>query len=254
MALTDFASGLPVRSEADGMDAHVLTKICDGSSPAVNQATVDSDKNLHVEIHGDDPSAADHVVRTSELGAITPDGVYDAANNTKPGNVGVIASQRSATTGDTTQTNRVTSITDIGGTVTSMDVSMHDSAGEAISASNPLPVTMQNVHLGTEVKAYSESAVNLVRLATETHTYTVSAGKTLQLSQVLVGASGKIKAVVSINGAKLATMFNSAADANLDMTLKNYLSVAAGTTVTVDVTNLDWDAFGVYVTVLGEEV
>ena len=253
--MSDKDTSLPIRSEADGADAHVLTKICDGTSPSSNQASVDSDKNLHVEIHGNDPTAADKVVRLSELGAITPDGVYHATDNTKPGNVGVIASSRAASPSDSTQNFRVTGKQGVAdNTVHAMDVALHDENGDAYSATNPMPVTISNEEAGVPVTSFKSSTLDLARHASETQDYTVTTAKVLKLYKVMVAASGKIKAELKVAGATVAVKFNSTADTNLEFTFAVPLAVAAADLVEVVATNNDYQAFAVYSTVIGIEV
>ena len=54
--MSDYKSGLPVRSEADGTDERLQTKIVDATSPDTQQMEVDSDNNAHVEVHGNNPA------------------------------------------------------------------------------------------------------------------------------------------------------------------------------------------------------
>jgi hypothetical protein len=138
----DYDSSLPVRSEADGLDERLHVKIVDGSSGAVNQATVDTDKNLHVEMHGNNTTGGtDLVLKLSELGFANEDGIYDASNNTDPSNVGLIGHVRSASPADSDQTIRWTGIQGSdANTVWAMDVSMCDGNGEPITTNHPLPI------------------------------------------------------------------------------------------------------------------
>lgn len=255
--MSDKDTALPIRSQADGLDERVHVKIVDGTNPSVNQTTVDSDKNLHVEIHGDDPAASDKVVRLSELGAITPDGVYDVTNNTKPGNSGLIAHQRSATPGDATQTERITSVTYATDNVKALDVALHDENGAPFSISNPLPTVVVETEGGVEVQDHQASALPLAVNGVENHDYTVTVGKTLKMFQILASASGKIKVEVSVDiGAGLvvkATYFNSTATPNVDTTFKIPFSVAATKQVRIAITNRDNQPMDVYSTVIGVE-
>lgn len=258
--MADQNTSLPVRSQADGTDERLHVKIVDGTnSPAVNQTEVDADNNLHVEMHGNDPAGTDRVVRTSELGAVTPDGVYDVANNTKPGNVGLIAQTRDVAPGDATQTERLTSIQDAGGTVRALDISLHDEAGEAFTASNPLPVTLVDSE-GSEVNDYLTS-VAVAAAATVNHDYTVTAATTLKLSQIWAAASGKMKIVVSIETGVATGVFtpkfagfNSTANPNIELPIGENISVAAGVRVRVARTNLDNQAQDLYSTISGHEI
>lgn len=258
--MADYNSGLPIRSEVDGTDERVHSKIVGsptGASPATNQTAVDNDKNLHVEMHGNDPAGTDRVVRTSEIGALTPDGVYDVANNTKPGNSGLIASTRNATPADATQTQRITSVTN--STKRLLDVSMHDENGDAFSASNPLPVTSVDSE-GTEVNNYATAAA-VAAAATSNHDYTVTAAKTLKLAQIWATGSGKLKVEVQIEtGAATGVFntvfvgFNSTANPNILIPIGENITVAAGVRVRVIRTNKDNQAQDVYSTISGHEI
>ena len=259
--MADQDTSLPVRSQADGTDERLHCKIVDGKVfPAVNQTEVDSDNNLHVEIHGNAPgvTAVDHVVRTSELGAITPDGVYSLTNNTKPGNVGVITSARAVTPDDTTQTFRVTGIQGVTSTdVHAMDVALHDENGEPYTVANPLPTVVVETEGGTEIHENQESISPLAVNGTEQHDYIVSGGKTLKLYQILASASGKIKVQLQVDlGSGLvdkAVYFNSTANTNIDTTFKIPFTIAATKKVRIIITNRDNQPQDVYSTIMGVE-
>lgn len=255
--MSDYNSGLPVRSEADGVDEKVIVKITDGQMGGTNQMTVDSDQNAHVEIHGNDPAGVDRVVRTSELGALTPDGVYSASDNTKPGNSGLIASVRDAAPSDTTQTQRVTAVTN--GTKRLLDVSIHDENGAPFSASNPLPVTSVDSE-GTEVNNYDTSAA-IAAGASDNHDYTVTAATTLKLYQIWASASGKMKIEVQVETGVATDVwttrfvaFNSTANPNIEIVIRENITVAAGVRVRVIRTNKDNQAQDVYSTISGHEI
>ena len=260
--MADYNSGLPVRTEADGLDERVQSKIvgnATGTSTGVsNHLAIDNDKNAHVEMHGNDPLGLDEVLRLSEIGAITPDGVYDATNNTKPGNVGLIASSRNATPSDTTQTQRLTSVTN--GTKRLLDIALHDGAGDTFSASNPLPVSLSSSNAGTEINDYNTAAA-LAAAGVSNHDYTVTALKTLLLSQVWASASGKLKIDVQIETGVATgvfttkfTGFNSTSDPNIPLDLSQPISIAAGVRVRVIRRNNDNQAQDVYSTICGSEV
>jgi len=251
--MVDALTALPVRTEADGTDERLHMKIVDGTNPAIYQATVDSDKNLHVEIHGNTPGSADKVIRTSELGAITPDGVYDLTNNSKPGNLGLIAHTRSLTPGDTTQNKRVSAVTV--SDVTSLDVALHDESGVAYSDTNPLPVTFVPLEGGDGLHNYQTSA-SVAKNISVSQDYTVTALHTLYLDQILVSASGKIKLVVQIEGTIFDTkivQFNSVAKTTLDIRLSRPLVALAGKKVRLIITSLENAPQDVYSTIVGIE-
>lgn len=231
-------------------------KIVDGTTPS-QRATVDTDGNVHIEVHGDDPTGTDRVLRLSEIGALTPDGVYDVANNTKPGTTGLIASTRNATPSDTTMTQRLTSVTN--STKRLLDVSIHDEAGDPFSATNPLPVVVLESE-GVEINDYN-TAADVAANASSNHDYTVTALKTLQLTQISAAASGKCKIVISVETAVASgtfttkfVMFNSTANPNMEKVLKEPIAVAAGVRVRVTRTNLDNQPQDLYSTISGHEV
>lgn len=253
--MSDYNSSLPIRSEGDA-DEKVQVRILDGLDPS-KMASVDSDKNLHVEIHGNDPAGVDRVVRVSEAGALTPDGVYDAASNTKPGSVGLIASARNAAPGDATQGQRLTAATN--GNKRLLDVSMHDENGDAFSASNPLPVTLVDSE-GAEINSYATTSA-LAAGASANHDYTVTAATTLKLSQLYAAGSGKIKVEVQVETAAASgvfntkfVQFNSTSAPNVVMPVIEAVSVPAGAKVRVKITNRDLQAQDVYSTICGHEI
>lgn len=251
--MADYNSGLPVRTEADGTDERLHAKIVDGTTPS-QRMIVDTDGNAHAEMHGNDPTATDRVVRTSELGALTPDGVYHATNNTKPGNSGLIASTRDAAPSDTTQTQRITSVTS--STVRALDVSMRDGIGNAFSATNPLHVTITDV-AGNEINDYNTATV--AAGATNNHDYTAAA--TFKLSQIWAAASGKMKIIVSVETGVATGVFtprfvgfNSTANPNIEIPIHEFITVLTGVRVRVARTNLDNQSQDLYSTISGHEI
>ena len=256
--MSDYNSGLPVRTEADGTDERLHVKVVDGATPS-RRMTVDADLNAHVESHGNDPAGGDHVVRLSELGALTPDGVYDVSGNTKPGNVGLVASTRVASPTDSTQSQRLTSVTDTGGTVRALDVAMRDSLGNEINEANPLPVFVAD-STGTEINDHKK-VIALAVGATDNHDYTVTALKTLKFTQVECSGSGKIKVEVSVETG-VATgvfnnrfvQFNSTSSPNCSLQIREVISVVAGVRVRLAITNNDKQPQDVYSTICGHEI
>lgn len=256
--MADYNSGLPIRSEADGADERVHVKVVDGATPSQRMA-VDTDLNAHVESHGNDPTGADKVLRLSELGAVTPDGVYDAANNTKPGTTALIGHTRAATPAETDQVERLTAKAGtVDTTVHALDVSMHDQNGNAFTSSNPLYVS--NVAAaGTSINNYNTSAA-LAAGASNNHDYTVTALMTLKLARIWASASGKLKIQVEVEtGVATGTFntffvgFNSTANPNIEIEIDQNITVAAGVRVRVVRTNKDNQAQDVYSTISGIE-
>lgn len=255
--MSDYNSGMPIRSQADGTDERVHVKLRDSTNPALG-TTVDSDGNAHVEMHGNDPAAVDRVIRTSEQGALTPDGLYNVSTNSKPGNVGIITHTRSASPGDTTQNKRPTSVTGTGNRE-AIDVALSDENGAPFTDSNPLPVTFVDSE-GVETNDYNTVAA-VAANGTSNHDYTVTVLKTLKLSQILATASGKMKIEVQIESGVATNIFatkfvnfNSTAHPNMTIPVNEVISVAAGVRVRIIRTNKDNQPQDVYSTISGHEV
>lgn len=249
--MADYPSSLPVRSEADGADERLQSKLVDFTTPSQGM-TIDAQGNAHVEVHGDDPAAADKVLRLSELGHATLDGVYDGTNNTDPSQTGLVVHTRNATPGDTHQVIRQTGISN--GTVHAADIALHDATGAAFSETNPLPVYIA-ADPGTEIVNYDTQA-SLAANASDTHTYAVASG-IFELKQVWAAASGKMKIEVvyydGVSPTTIAVGFNSTANPNISISFPPYVVVgAAGKEIRVIRTNLDNQAQDVYSTVMGE--
>ena len=250
--MADYNSSLPIRSEKDGTDERVHVKIYDGTtSPAVNAVNVDSDNNLHVEIHGNNAAGGDTVIRTSELGNIALDGVYDGTNNTIPSNTGLVSLVRNIAPGAAQQTQMVTGKANAAGDIRTIDVSLLDSDAVPYSASNPLNVTIVNNIALENVDDYQASASPLAKLGVENHDYTVGAGVTFKLKQIQASASGKIKIQLIIDGATKKTWFNSTANTNIEFSYEEAVTVAATKVVRIAITNLDNSAFDVYSSIMG---
>lgn len=253
--MSDQNTSLPVRTEGD-LQEKIQSKIVDYVDPTLGME-VDSDKNAHVEIHGNDPTGTDKVVKLSESGNVALDGVYDVANNTIPSSVGLVAAIRNATPGLAQMLQRLTSVTN--GLKRLLDVSIHDENGDAFSASNPLPVTISDSE-GVEVNDFLQSTAVAVA-ATADHDYTVTALKTLKLSEILSSASGKMKTEVKIEtgvGTGIfttkAVQFNSTANPNCPFMIVENITVAAGVKVRVSMTNLDNQPQNLYSTISGHEI
>jgi len=139
---TDFQSGLPVRSYADGADERLHAKICDGATPS-QMVTVDSNLQMHVKPYGTDSDAANVGMRLSQLGAVVVDGVYHASDNKDPSQVGIVAQERNAAAADSRQNLQPTAVRGATATtIVSLDVSMHDGSGEQFSSTNLFPVAL----------------------------------------------------------------------------------------------------------------
>lgn len=252
--MADNGKGLPVRTDIDP-DGLVRTKHVDFTTPTQGNI-VDTDGNSHVEMHGNDPVGTDRVVRTSEQGALTPDGVYDVANNTKPGNVGVIVHTRNATPGAVQQGLRQTGIQN--STVIAADVAIRDASGAVFSETNPLPVIMVDVDPLATSKIDYNTASALAAAATSNHDYTVTAAKTFYCEQVILASSGEgkyeIQASVATVFSTFAVVYLTKAEPSKDIKFARAKAVAATEKLRIIRTNKDLVAMDVYSTIIGIEI
>lgn len=136
---------------------------------------------------------------------------------------------------------------------------IYDSTGTAFSTSNPLPVTIADA-AGTHINDYKDAS-SIAAAASDNHDYTVTAGKTLHLTQIESSGSGKAKMVLSIETG-VATgvfttkfaQFNSTATPNMSIHLDETILVAAGVRVRVTMTNRDLLSQDLYSTISGNEI
>jgi subtilisin family serine protease len=261
MALNDYNSSLPIRTESD-LDSKTQVKIHDFTDPdGVDKQTEVSEKLLHIRAFGQDSDGTKVQLRLSQLGAPNPDGVYSGTDNKTPASSGLIAHVRAATPADTDLTKRITGVTS--GTVHALDVSMHNSDGTAITETTPLPVTIAD-SAGTEVNDFKDAdggGSGVAANASDDHLYTVTALKTLKLTQIEGSASGRAKMEVAIEtGPGTNTyvtkwvMSNSTSTPNMSLIIKEPISVAAGVRVRVRMTNRDNQPQSLYSTISGHEV
>lgn len=132
--------------------------------------------------------------------------------------------------------------------------------GADVSPSNPVPVTISIDSPGSEIDAYNTASA-VAAGATSNHDYTVTAGKTLLLSQIEASASGKMKIEVQIETGVASgvfttrfVQFNSTSNPNMSLKIGPVIAVAAGVRVRVIRTNKDLLAQDVYSTICGQEI
>lgn len=140
------------------------------------------------------------------------------------------------------------------------DVALRDSAGNLYGATNPFPVQFTQDIAGNEINAYSTAAA-VAAAATSNHVYTVTAGKTLQMTEIIASASGKMKIEVQqetgVATAVFTTKyvaFNSTSSPTIIIPFDAPLQTAAGVKIQIIRTNLDKTAQDLYTTICGQEV
>jgi hypothetical protein len=259
--MADYDSGLPIRTEADGLDERVHSKLVDYADPSgVDKQMEISEKKAHIRVFGKDSDSADQQLRLSQLGAPNPDGDYDATNNKKPASVGMVAHDRNAAVDDTHQNKRLTAVAGADDTIC-LDVAIRDEAGQPYSGTNPMPVTFEQSE-GTEIHDFDQ-AVAIVKDATSNHDYSVADGVVMQLKEILCSASGKARFELQIGDgaaseafATKAVVFNSTANPNCPIVFTDPIIVtgtANTTTIRVIKTNLDNQNQDLYSTIVGVE-
>ena len=255
--MADQDTSLPIRSEADGNDERVQVKIVDATNPDTQQATVDTDDNLHVEIHGNDPAGTDVVARLSQEGAVNGDGEYDVTNNTKPSSQGLIAHDRGASIDETSQNQRPTAVSGDEDKI-ALDIALNTSDGNSVSEDNPVWVAFSE-NPGDEIVDYN-TAASIAKGATSNHDYTVSASRTLLTSQIWASASGKMKIEVQLETAAASGVFNtifvgfnSTANPNIEIPGLNIPKQVTGAILRIIRTNLDNQSQDLYSTITGIE-
>jgi len=258
--MADYDSGLPIRTEADGTDERLHSKIVDFADPGGTDKQVEvSEKLLHNRNFGHDPAGLKVQERLSETGETAVDGTYNATTNTNPANIGVVVQERNAASSDVRQTMKPTAIRGtVDNTKVAMDIALNDENGNSYTKDNPLPVSLEESE-GDEIcdrKTSTSVAVD----TTVTHDYTVTALKSLIIDGAWISASGKIKAVLSVEtgvGTGVFTpkfdAFNSTSSPNIEIPIKKRLEVAAGVRVRISITNRDNQPQDVYSTLLGDE-
>lgn len=255
--MADYNSSLPVRSEGD-VDEKLQAKIVDATTPS-QQMEVDTDGNAHVEVHGNNPTNNDVVLKLSEEGNANGRGDYHATDNTIPNSSGLIAHERNAAKTSAHQIKRVSAIdSSVNNTVTALDVAIRDASGNPFTPNNPMPVSVEE-SAGDEVVDYN-TGVAVAKDATSNHSYTVTASKTLLLDEVLCSASAKTKFALQVETGvasgvfnTVAVAFNSTATPTTRIKLHKRLKVSAGVIVRVARTNIDTNAQDLYTTIIGVE-
>jgi hypothetical protein len=258
--MADYDSGLPIRTEADGTDERLHSKLVDFADPGGTDKQVQvSEKLLHNRNFGQDPAGVKVQQRLSQLGETAVDGTYNATDNTNPANIGLVTQERNATAADSRQTMKPTAKR---GTVdtdqVSLDISLHDENGNAYTSNNPLPVTLEESE-GDEI-CNRQISTSVATDASVNHDYTVTAAKTLLIDGVWASGSGKLKVEVKIEtgvGTGVFTNkfdgFNSTSSPNVEIPAKKVLKVAAGVKVRITLTNRDNQTQDLYSTLLGVE-
>lgn len=261
MADLDHKSGLPIRSEKDGADERVQVKIVDANDPDNLQMEVDSDNNAHVEMHGNRADdAADVVLQLSEEGRVNPRGDYEVDENSKPASIAPVMHIRKNTAETPTEADQLLRPTGIAydngvdETIVAQDVALRDEEGVPYSASNPLPVAVEESE-GDEVHDFFVSTIAVPKDGSDTHTFIVPAGKVFLFEQVLMDSSAQHKLDVAYGVAAsevrhFVKFGTKSKDASFE--LKETVVLAAAEQIVLTRTNEDQQAASMYSTIVGK--
>lgn len=141
-------------------------------------------------------------------------------------------------------------------TLTAVAISKDQTANTEL---NPIFVSVTNSTSGGEVHHYKVATVVGSGLS-DTHTYTVTTGKTLLLKQIEVSGSGKVKAELKVGtvGSTVSKWvgFNSTGTPMIQLHLDKNIEVASTDVVEVIITNREQGAISqdLYSTIIGQEI
>jgi len=138
-----------------------------------------------------------------------------------------------------------------------LKTNIFDSTGTAFSPSNPLSVSIVGAIAGaTEILDFKQASA-IAAAASDTHSYAVTATKTLSLQKVVASSSGKIKVGISLGttGAEVLkiVLFNSTSNPNVEYAFGSPSALNDTESVKVVITNLDKAAMDLYSTIEGYE-
>lgn len=260
--MSDYNSSLPIRTETSG-DAAV--KVVDGT--ITSQAlSVDSSGRIVTKIQDSSGNAinstagAVNIVGSVTQGTspwVTHDNGLPTTVDTNYGTVGASTLRSAAQIGNATGASDFNN--GASGAQTLRVAANLAVAGANVTATNPVPVVFEDAP-GTHVNDY-KAASAVAAAASDNHDYTVTAGKTLHLTQIEAAASGKAKMLVTVETGVASGVFttywakfNSASDTNMSIILQNDILVAAGVRVRLVMTNKDNQSQDLYSTISGYEL
>lgn len=265
--MSDFNSSLPVRTQNDG---DVVIKVADATLPS-QQLTVNADGSVNITDNGGSITVDGSVtVSATDLDIRDLDSAQDSVEvlqashdnlnanaNIQVGNADVANGNPvpvSDAGGSLTVDASDLDIRDLSASTDSVAANIRDESGNAFTNTNPLPVSIVDVE-GTEVDNYN-TAVAVASAATSNHDYTTTGA--FKLRTIFAAASGKMKIEVQIETAAASGTFNtvfvgfnSTANPNIPILIKDAISVVSGARVRIIRTNLDNQPQDLYSTISG---
>jgi len=129
-----------------------------------------------------------------------------------------------------------------------------DENGVAYSQNNPMPTSLEESE-GEEVHDYNESAINVVATGSDSHVYTVPAGKRFQFEELMCSCSGRAKFVVEVGTVgsliRKGVVFLNASKRSYPWRLKRPIVLNAGQIVKITRINNDSLPLSLYTTIIG---
>lgn len=253
--MSDFNSSLPMRTEANG---DVVSKICDGTTNT-QLLSVDSSGKLTAKLN--DASGNGVTSQTSGGQRALDVGVVVAGTQVDPRDIRALTNA-DVVTAEQGNAPWTQDLTKVGGSNIALGQTTMSASLPVVIASNQsaIPVSISSDPSGTEINDFLASSA-VAAGASVNHDYTVTALKTLLLSEIWASASGKMKIEVQVETGVASGIFNtffvgfnSTANPNIPIELKSPISVAAGVRVRVIRTNKDNQSQDLYSTISGQEI
>ena len=150
--------------------------------------------------------------------------------------------------------NQSVNVAQIGGAALAEGQTTMSASIPVVLASNQSTINVALASAGTLVTNYATASA-VAAAATTTNSYTVTSGKTFTSCKFLATASGRLKAVVSLNAVNKYVAFSSTANPNIVIDLGfNGATCAATQIVLITLTNLDSSSMDIYSTTIGTEI
>lgn len=140
-----------------------------------------------------------------------------------------------------------------------LHVNLRDVSGNPINSGNPLPVVIEGSSGANSVNSF-QTMVAIVPTGTALLQYTVGAGETFFLNQIVASSPGRMTVLVQIETGPSTGIFNTyfvgfttAGQPNWNLALENPIEVDENVIIQVSFTNNDQINLDVYATISGNE-
>lgn len=180
--------------------------------------------------------------------------------NAGTGNFGVNITQVAGSSVATAATGVIkVGITDSSGNAISLGQQTMAASVPVTIASNQSALSVNSTpsEVSTGIVAFQNTVTAVANNSTGTVTYTVTAGKTLYLKQIIAAASGgpcKVTVDYGAGPTRVAVLFFSAAQPYVSINFAQPISIAAATAVNVKIQNNAGSAQDVYASIIGREI